>query len=338
MDIGQGLASFGDSLAEGMQAYHKEHVAYDNADQMLAAFSRMGINEQGQLMPVMDAQGKAQKGITPIIDPSVIETLKAKVGTNRAKATGAMEALAKLGYATAGKVISSKIEDQSLSGQRTRQIMAQDVEKFPLEIEAQKASTERTKQIIQQEKEHEGKVDVPGFGLMTPSQKSAHDARILRMEALAKKSEPALSFENKLKTDYGIGAEQVIQATKGSFPAVDAQGKPVMDASGKPITYQGVPFVDATGAQVGVKEGKFIGPDGKPIEYDAKNPNIWAQVGPNKAAIPVHEWSAIVSKSKSMLPTIQAQQIISRVKLKDPDELTQQDKDAWDWAKTQLAQ
>jgi hypothetical protein len=119
--IGQGIASFGDSIAGAMDDYHKKHVAYDQAEQLATALSRIGINEQGTLMPIdLDGGTGKKSGVVPVIDPKALELFKAKTGREREHATGAMEALSRIGIgamATAQREqIQKQIEESGLSG------------------------------------------------------------------------------------------------------------------------------------------------------------------------------------------------------------------------------
>jgi hypothetical protein len=297
--------NLGNDIQDAMQQYHKEHVAYDQQDQLATTLSRLGIDATGNPTVAVDAEGKPVQGVTPIIDPKALATFKTGLSNKRAAATGSLEALNRLLLTTTGKAIASKIEDASLSGQATKQRMTQQDIMFPLEVAGKKASTEREQQIIEQEKAGAGKVNVPGLGMMTPSQASAAIARQKRLDILQQRNDPAHKFEDSLQTNYGLDTPTVIAATKGQFPAVNSDGTTQKDAEGKDIMYQGVPFVDVAGNQVEQKGGQLkVG--GKAIKYDVKDPNVWAVVGPNQAHVPVHEWSQIVSKAKMFEPRLKA--------------------------------
>jgi hypothetical protein len=176
------------------------------------------------------------------------------------------------------------IEDASLSGQRTRQIMEQQNQSFPLELEHRKEQTKHLKKIT----EDADKVMVPGFGLMTPSQLSAHQARMDRIKTLQEKTDPARGFETELQKNYGLSIANVLDATKGKFIGQDPN-----DAK-KTKEFIGVPFVDATGRQV-ASHPEIL----KELGYTPQNPTVWARVPPNDALVPAHLWPQVVSKSKS---------------------------------------
>lgn len=97
MDIGQGLSSFGNDIADAMGQYHKEHEAYNKAESVANALSRIGITESGDIVPTLGADGKPVKGVKPILDPKSVDLFKTRVGTDRAKAQGALEALSRIG-------------------------------------------------------------------------------------------------------------------------------------------------------------------------------------------------------------------------------------------------
>jgi hypothetical protein len=97
MDIGQGLASMGNDIADAMQQYHKEHEQYDQALSTADALSRLGITNDGHITPAVDAQGKSIQGVTPIIDSKAVDLFKTNVGSKRSEARGALQALARIG-------------------------------------------------------------------------------------------------------------------------------------------------------------------------------------------------------------------------------------------------
>jgi hypothetical protein len=106
MDIGTGLASMGDSIADAMQQYHKQHVAYDQAASVADALSRIGINDQGVLTPLVGADGKPIQGVHQVLDQKAVDLFKTNASDKRAQAQGALQALSRIGLTTASRLIS----------------------------------------------------------------------------------------------------------------------------------------------------------------------------------------------------------------------------------------
>ncbi len=313
------MADWGAPIAEAMIQYHKEHQAYDQQAGIANALSRLAITEDGSIVPMpTDAAGgtgaSKKSGLTPIVDPKALELFQTNNAKNRAVARGQMEALSRIGLGMAAHAIAQHYQDTSVSGKRTAQITRQSEEMFPLEKRAAEDTHEHMQKVIKEE----DKVDVPGFGKMTPAQLSAHQARMSRVDALNKKSEPALNFENQLKNKYGLGAQDIVEGLK---PQEFTVGKK---------KYTGTPFYNSAGDIVSSDVAKQ-----KPDE-------TFVHIGANKIAVPLFDkkgglgWTQIMGKAQQMLPHIQANQIIARIKLKDPDELTEQDQTAFKWAKEQL--
>lgn len=95
MDIGTGLASFGQSIAEAGNEYHKQHVAYDQQLQLAQALSRIGISQNGQITTI-DPENK-DKSITPIIDKKAYEQFVTTSASGRERAKGSLEAINRIG-------------------------------------------------------------------------------------------------------------------------------------------------------------------------------------------------------------------------------------------------
>jgi len=120
MDIGQGLALMGNSIANGMQQYHKEHENYDQQMQLADALSRLGINQQGQITPI-DPTNK-DKTVQPIIDSKALQTFQTASHDGQVKATGALEAINRIalhGLApVVGQIGQEQLKAHQLANQR----------------------------------------------------------------------------------------------------------------------------------------------------------------------------------------------------------------------------
>ncbi len=114
------LSGLGNNIADSMQQYHKEHVTYDQQAQMAEAFSRLGINEQGQLTAI-DPNAK-DKSIQPLLDPKAVQMFTTNNATQRAKAIGALEALNRIGMhladQTVGPLRQAQLKNAQLDNQR----------------------------------------------------------------------------------------------------------------------------------------------------------------------------------------------------------------------------
>ena len=340
-------------LADGLIQAHREHQDYDEKLGNVKALQRLIWQDPtGQLVvnPPLDDKGKPlNKDLKSPFNPQALQNYENYNRREAATKRGEMNALSRV---LAAQVLSG-IEDASLSGQRTKQIMQQQEQMFPLEMEAKKAGTAHVKKIV----EDADKIMVPGYGMMTPSQLSQHNARMERIKTLQEKTDPARSFETDLQKTYGLSIPDILDATKGMFTggSVQTLGQRMSGETPKGVTYKGVPFVDAAGNQVpasAVTDPKY--------NYKVKAPTIWAVVGPNQAQIPAHLWPQIVSKSKSFASQLdlnnpnsdisqlkrnlvdtqkqQAQEVISIYNSKPADQRTPQDEEMYKAAQQVMGQ
>jgi len=326
------LSGIGNNLADAMQQYHREHQAYDQQASIADALSRLGVDPQGRITQI-DPESK-DKSIQPIVDPKAFEIYRTANHAQQQRNLGAMEAINRIGMAATQHAISARIEDASLSGQRTKQIMSQSETTFPLDVAQKKATTAHIEKLTNEE----GKINVPGFGMMTPPQYSAHLARQERMDTLKKKSEPILNFENQLQNQYGLGIKDVVDAS---------QPQQFTDPRGN--KYTGTPFYNSTGQLVSSEDA------GK------KPDQTFVLAGPNKIPIPLLDkktglgWQQITGKAKGFSnrlddlqnqqstihqqqQQVQAQQVISHLKSIDPSQMTAEDQAALATAKRILGQ
>lgn len=114
MDIGTGLASFGNDIATAMGQYHEEHQAYDQSLGVANALSRIGIDENGNLVPVVDQEGKKISDVNPVVNPKALEAFQAKNRAGWERSRGALEALSRLGVAQIGRIQSQQAQLQAL--------------------------------------------------------------------------------------------------------------------------------------------------------------------------------------------------------------------------------
>lgn len=144
------LSGVGSDIANSMLEYHKEHQAHDQAYGVADALSRIGIDKNtGQ--PVMlqfDEKGKPMNAENVIAfgNPKAIEGFK---NFNRQKAAaneGAMNALSRIMASGLTRAQAAAIEDASLSGQHTKQVIDQERELFPIKKQHLQAETEHIRQ------------------------------------------------------------------------------------------------------------------------------------------------------------------------------------------------
>ncbi len=95
------LSGLGNNIADAMNQYHKEHQAYDQQMQLADALSRMGVNEQGRPVSLVDQVGKPIKGVTPLIDKNSLESFRTNSHSEQMKSLGALQAINHLGMAYA---------------------------------------------------------------------------------------------------------------------------------------------------------------------------------------------------------------------------------------------
>jgi len=122
--IGSGISSFADSIAMAMGDYHKKHVAYDQADQLAQALSRIGVSEQGKLVQLNDETGKAKKDVVPVIDSEAYDRFRTNVASKREAAAEGMNALSRIGLSTLATAqreqVQKMIDESGLSGEYKR--------------------------------------------------------------------------------------------------------------------------------------------------------------------------------------------------------------------------
>jgi hypothetical protein len=320
------LRHLADSLSDDINDYHKQHVQYDQQYQIGEALSRLGISDTGQLTPI-DPNDPNSKSLQPIINPKALEPFQAKNNRERARLQGGIEALNRLGVGTAQRLIAQKLDEQSIESRQAQEL-------FPLKKTQEELQNKHLEKLIGDE----DKINVPGFGMMTPSQYSAHTARMARVEALQKKMEPIQHFESQLQNTYGLGIKDIVDAS---------QPQEFSDSKGR--KYKGQQYVDASG---------------NPVSAEAINANpalaqfTYVQAGPNRIPIPLVDkeglgWSQIVPKAKNFYSKQteimgtqkilddqtkiqQAQQIMSVISKKDQSQLTDEDRAAMEYAKQVL--
>lgn len=122
------LSGLGNNIADSMQAYHKEYTAYDQQNQFATALSRLGVNAQGNITPI-DPNNK-DKTIQPIIDPKALEMFQTNNASQRAKATGALEALNRMGMSVANQTVGPLRQQQLKAAQ-------QSAERYPVSVGGQ---------------------------------------------------------------------------------------------------------------------------------------------------------------------------------------------------------
>ena len=196
MDIGQGLASMGDSIASGMLQYHREHQAYDQQAQLAEALSRLGINAQGQITQI-DPENK-DKTVQPIIDKKALETFQTKSHEGQVKATGALEAINRIALHGLAPIVGQLGQEQLKAHQQANQ--RYDVQAGGQTIPATAG------QAIQAGMERE-RIDLA----KTPKSPTQHQTFLERMkldESLQKKiqSSPEFNFQKK----YNVFPSQVL--------------------------------------------------------------------------------------------------------------------------------
>src|SRR4029077_14340532 len=151
--MGRNLANSIGDITDQMDTYHKEHVKYDQQYQLAEALSRMEITPQGQITQIDPAN--PDKTLQPILDKKALASFQTNNHEQMVKNAAALEAVNRMGTNLlqhgAASLRSSQIQDASLSGQRTQQIINQDTEMFPLDVEAKKASTAHIKKITEDE-------------------------------------------------------------------------------------------------------------------------------------------------------------------------------------------
>lgn len=143
------LSGIGDDIANAMYQYHREHQAHDTAYGVADALSRIGIDKTtGQPVQVQfDEKGKPvnAENIQMFGNPRAIEAYKSFNRQNAAASEGALNAISRLVASGLTRAQASAIEDASLSGQRTKQVIEQEKQMFPIEMDERKARTAETK-------------------------------------------------------------------------------------------------------------------------------------------------------------------------------------------------
>jgi len=129
--IGSGISSFADSIAMAMGDYHKKHVAYDQADQLAAALSRIGITEQGKLTPLNDETGKAKKDVVAVVDPKAYDLFRTNIASKREAAGEAMNAISRIGLHAiaqgAGPVGAERLSQERMQSELLRRTVDQPI-------------------------------------------------------------------------------------------------------------------------------------------------------------------------------------------------------------------
>ncbi len=111
MDIGQGLASFGNNIADAMDEYHKRHQAYDQQMSIAQALSQVGITPDGQITSVAAGEQSGQK-VKPVIDPKALEMFQARNQHERDLNLGALHALGQVGSTFLQHQIADQVQHQ----------------------------------------------------------------------------------------------------------------------------------------------------------------------------------------------------------------------------------
>lgn len=221
MDIGQGLASFGQSILQAGNEYHKQHVAYDEQFQLAQALSRLGINQQGQITPI-DPENK-DKSIQPIIDPKALQMFTANNAQQRAKVQGSLEAINRIAAHGIAQVIGpmgqERLKAAQLENQRYPTEVASGVE-LPLSA-GQKANVvltqEGRKGAPAGKQFWEGDAESPP-GYYTPNQ----IANIKNRSS----SQAARSSYQQLKTDIGLAKDKTANLAKQVSEFAQSYGFP----------------------------------------------------------------------------------------------------------------
>lgn len=114
-----GISGAGNDIARAMLYYHAQHQAYDQQYQIANALSRLGVSQDGTIVPIqMDEKGKPiDKTIKPIIDPKALEPYQARNQQERVRSIGALHALSEIGQRQINRVLSQTLSDTGLTGQ-----------------------------------------------------------------------------------------------------------------------------------------------------------------------------------------------------------------------------
>src|SRR5215471_1200384 len=121
------LSGLGDDIARAMQQYHQQHQMYDQQYGISDALSRLGVNQQGVIVPIqLDEKGKQlDKTVRPIIDPQALQMFQARTANDRARATGALHAINDLGTKQINRILQQTLQDQGLTGRLKAQRIKQ---------------------------------------------------------------------------------------------------------------------------------------------------------------------------------------------------------------------
>lgn len=114
------LSGLGNNIAESMQQYHKEHLAYDQQAQMAQAMSRLGVTSDGRITAI-DPENP-DKTIQPLVDKKASEMFLSNNHAQQQKNLGAMEALNRIGMnmaqQTVGPLRQAQLKHAQLDAQR----------------------------------------------------------------------------------------------------------------------------------------------------------------------------------------------------------------------------
>jgi hypothetical protein len=114
------LSGLGNNIAESMQQYHKEHLAYDQQAQMAQAMSRLGVTSDGRITAI-DPENP-DKTIQPLVDKKASEMFLSNNHAQQQKNLGAMEALNRIGMnmaqQTVGPLRQAQLKEAQLATQR----------------------------------------------------------------------------------------------------------------------------------------------------------------------------------------------------------------------------
>ena len=324
--IGSGISSAGDDIAAGITRAWLEHERAKRAEGQFDAITRIVRDDSGNIYPDAGMVPKDVKA-KPVFDSSFTEGVKQSLGNNKAYRAGSLDAWSRIIAQSVARKQASDVEDASVSGQRAAQGLQQDIATAADKQALLKAQVKREQGLADQS----DKQWVPGFGYMTPTQLSQHNARQERIAAAKEKLDPFMKFQNSLMTNYGLSVQDVANASQSKFEV--GAGKQTTQATG-------VPYVNMVGKQISAEEAMKT--------FDPRTNPIYAKVPPNGTMIPLPEWQQILSTSQNFMSrkpsldkaqqtldnesaTMQQQQAkttIGIIQSKDPSTLTDQDKAA----------
>ena len=261
MDLGQGLASFGNSLGEAMLDYHKQHQQYDQQMQLAEALSRLGVNQQGQITQI-DPNSK-DKSIQSIVDPKALQMFQTKSHEGQVKAAGALEAINRMAIHGLAPVIGQLGQEQLKAHQLANQRYNVDVgggQTIPATagqaIESaqmapvRQAETEHIKEETQKSRDARGAARQQATVMMDIG--GGNFARVPVEELLKHpdflKDQSAKDLNNQVFASTGLGIPQIAQGWNKRV--VNGQltfDAPVIQQTIDPISQKPVPKYNADG-------------------------------------------------------------------------------------------